>query len=842
MTPTRERPRPGRWYASPVYAGEERTQRARMLHRVVWTVMGAVTATNLLIALTQPSVRARALGALLFVDLFGLVLLWLSRRGRTRLASALLVVGLIGLVTTLATAAGGIRSPGVTMYFAFVLMAGVLLDLRAAIGAAILCAVLGTTLVVLELNGLLSAATDYGPITLLLLNFMYMTLVIVLTRLATASVSTALRRAESELGERAETERRLEMALRAGGIGVWEHVRGSNRYLFDERTFEIWGIPVSEDGTVTGDQLRATIHPDDAHLMGVMGRLEEGQARTVEHRIVHPDGSVRHVIVAGSVSRNAPDQPVRVVGMVRDVTDKRVADFERERLLHDLRERVKELTLLRNVTRVLGEKSFFDPSVLADVVRMLPAGWQYPEHAEARVRYLEQTYATPGWRETPWTMVGTIETTAGDGTIEVAYTRELPAADEGPFLTEERALIDSVAEMLSAFLESEHVERRRRALESQLRQSQKMEALGTLAGGIAHDFNNILTAIGGNLDLALADTKDDDVRGSLDEVKQAYERARELVRQILVFSRQEETPKEVIPLQPIVEEALRLTRKTIGPSVKVETVFADDLPPVFADAGRVHQIMMNLVTNAAYAMADKGGELRVELGRMTTRNALDEGLPAELRPGEYVRLSVSDTGVGMSPEILDRLFEPFFTTKGVAGTGLGLSVVHGIVHEHGGAIDVSSAPGEGTRFDVYFPAAAGDVQAVVGPDAPIPPGAGQRILCVDDEESIVFMLTRTLDRLGYRAIGFSDPVDALHAVRENPRGFDAVITDMGMPSMTGLELARSLHQIRPDLPVTISSGYAQQDPGSNGIAAWIQKPPSREQLAKVLADMLSGSI
>ena len=388
----------------------------------------------------------------------------------------------------------------------------------------------------------------------------------------------------------------------------------------------------------------------------------------------------------------------------------------------------------------------------------------------------------------------------------------------------------------------EESERKRERLEAQLRQSQKMEALGTLAGGIAHDFNNILSAVIGNLDLAISDTPPDaPSRKSLDEVAKATVRAAELVKRILLFSRKQESERRVIHLEPVVQEVVQLLRTSLPMRVHVQQRFERDVPTVSADTGQIHQIVMNLATNAIHAMAARGGTLTVELDRAVITGESDSPSP-DLVPGAYARISIRDTGVGMSAEILERLFEPFFTTKGHAGTGLGLSVVHGIVQEHDGAITVESVVGQGTVFRVYLPEAV--IAPVAAADARAAAhGDGQHILFVDDEEPIVFLMTRLLKRLGYTCTGFTSAEAALQAFRTEPMSFDAAITDLSMPDMTGLQLAQALVDIRPGFPVALASGYAsdmEHASQASAVVARISKPIVTEQLARTLRQMLGS--
>jgi PAS domain S-box-containing protein len=346
----------------------------------------------------------------------------------------------------------------------------------------------------------------------------------------------------------------------------------------------------------------------------------------------------------------------------------------------------------------------------------------------------------------------------------------------------------------------------RKKLEEQLRQSQKMDAIGTLAGGIAHDFNNILAAINGYTELSrMKLTENPEVHGYLESVLQASGRATELVRQILTFSRRQKVERRPIQLQPIVTEAFKLLRASIPSTIEFE-ISLKDAPVVLADATQIHQMLMNLGTNAWHAMKDRPGMLQVKLERYVV-DASHASLQARLHPGDYARLSVSDSGSGMDQETLKRIFEPFFTTKATGeGTGLGLAVVHGIMETHDGAVTVYSEPGEGTVFHLYFPAFAG-AETVASDLGEVPRGHGERILFVDDEELLVKLGQKALTALGYEVEIATQPAAALALVRADPQRFALVLTDQTMPGMTGVDLARQLLQIRPGLPIILLTGY-----------------------------------
>ena len=520
-----------------------------------------------------------------------------------------------------------------------------------------------------------------------------------------------------------------------------------------------------------------------------------------------------------------------------ELTERRLAEAERERLVVNLGERIKELRLLHAASRLLQQASGLDRLLLSELVARMPAAWLHANDACARIGFGQTVATSPGWRETPWVQTATFETSDGSGTLQVAYWHEHPAAHEGPFLLEERALIDSLAEMLRTHIERYVVERQRQAVEGQLRQAQKMEALGTLAGGIAHDFNNVLAAIGGNAELAALDAPPGaPIAESVQEILKANARARDLVRRILLFARRQEASRNLMALEPVVEEAFQLLRATLPRSIEIKTTMAPQLPSVRANDTQMHQVMMNLGTNAAYAMRERGGILSVELNAiMIDANASSQSPHlATLTAGRFLRLRIADTGSGMSPEVRERLFEPFFTTKGHAGTGLGLSVVHGIIRDHGGAIGVTSEPGIGTEFVIYLPAENDAVAPAAVLEGVILRGSGQHIMYVDDEADLCHVMARTFTRLGYRCTWFTDPVVALHEFRSAPHEFGAVLSDLQMPSMSGLDLARAVRAVRPDTPIAVVSGYSAEnivtDPDVRTVQ-WLSKPATLEELA-----------
>ncbi|MHC1743802.1 MAG: response regulator [Syntrophobacteraceae bacterium] len=386
--------------------------------------------------------------------------------------------------------------------------------------------------------------------------------------------------------------------------------------------------------------------------------------------------------------------------------------------------------------------------------------------------------------------------------------------------------------------ERKRAEQEREKLEAQLREAQKLEAIGTLAGGIAHDFNNILAPIIGYTEIALEDTPAaDPQRDFLEQVLKAANRAKELVRQILAFSRHEQE-KPMIPMNigTIVKEALNLLRATLPSTIEirrnVERGFA------VADGIQIHQMVVNLCTNAAHA-TEGGGILRVSLKEIVLHNGdLDVFAVPDLEPGHYLRLSVADSGHGMDPETIQRIFEPYFTTKEVGkGTGLGLSVVHGIVKRHRGKIVVQSELGRGSVFDVYLPSAQEKSAKPASIIESLPRGS-ERILLVDDEEMVAQMAAKMLTRLGYTVISQTSPIEALKSFYSNPQAFDLIISDFTMPGMTGIDLAQKIRVARADVPVILCTGFNERLLEENARDLGIQeiafKPLERSQLAELV--------
>jgi len=391
------------------------------------------------------------------------------------------------------------------------------------------------------------------------------------------------------------------------------------------------------------------------------------------------------------------------------------------------------------------------------------------------------------------------------------------------------------------------LEKERHAMELQLVQSQKMESLGTLAGGIAHDFNNILYPILGFSEMALDEvSKNSPARQCMREVLNSAERAKNLVEQILSFSRQYIEDFKPVALVPILNDALKLARATIPATIQIKTHYTVTRGTVSGTESQLHQIIMNLVTNAFHAMEDTGGILKIELDEAAL-TAADIPAGYNIDSGNFIVLKVQDSGHGMPAEVVKRIFEPYYTTRQKGkGTGLGLSITHGIIKSHGGFVTVDTAPESGTTFTVFLPRIDTPVSVTAADTAndDIPRGS-ENILLVDDEEQVVKLARKVLIKLGYNVHARTSSLEALALFRSKPESYDLVITDMTMPNMTGIELTQALMEIRPDIPIILCTGFSvmidEAKAKSLGIRAFVMKPIMKRKMARIIRQVLDDS-
>jgi len=410
----------------------------------------------------------------------------------------------------------------------------------------------------------------------------------------------------------------------------------------------------------------------------------------------------------------------------------------------------------------------------------------------------------------------------------------------GPIKVHGKELLYSIVHDITA---RKKAEKEKASLEAQLLHARKMESIGTLSGGIAHDFNNLLGIILGNAEMAMDDVPElHPAKFNLNEIRTASLRARDVVKQLLSFGRKTDPKQRPVKLVQIAEDALKFLRSSIPTSIEIrQNIPVDTDDSILADSTQINQVMINLCTNAAHAMEDTGGVMTIGIQNIYL-DQISAAVYPHLPPGNYVKLTVSDTGPGIDPEIKNRIFDPYFTTKEVGkGSGIGLSVVHGIVKNHNGAISVDSKFGKGTTFSILFPVAEEEAVIETEPVEKLSTG-NERILIVDDEESMAEIGRRRLERLGYRVEAKTNSIEALELFRADPDQFDLVITDMTMPHITGDKLVKEILKIRPDMPTILCTGFSEKIDEEKakeiGVREYIEKPFDRGKLSRLVRKVL----
>ena len=638
------------------------------------------------------------------------------------------------------------------------------------------------------------------------------------------------------------SEKRLQLALDATSEGLWDWDVPSGKVYRSPRYLKLVRRLPEED-TADFDFFKNTVHPDDLpRVLRAIEAHKAGQTETIhfEYRLIPQAASERWLRVRGqAVSRDADGAPLRIVGTLADVTRQKqseeallLAEQRRSLALEAAQAGTWEWDLQTNeniwsdeLWPIYGlEPGSCQPSYEAWVQIIHPDDRAQVEQAVSKAAQNGTSFRIE-WRLNP----------AGTEEPRWLMARGRPVRNQqGQIFRYLGIVIDITERKLN--------ELSRSRLETQLQQAQKMEAIGTLAGGIAHDFNNILAAILGYAEMA----RDAAPLGSvvirdLDKVLEAGGRAANLVRQILAFSRQHQA--EAIPIQPLylVKEAIKLLRPALPSTITINNRFGGKTRSILADPTQIHQIVMNLCTNAFHAMEQTGGVLEIGLTDVEL-SARDLAAHPEVKPGNFVKLTVADTGIGIAPEIREKIFDPYFTTKEVGrGTGLGLAIVHGIVSAAGGFLVCESELGHGAAFHVFFPAVT--TQAAKTNQGQLVDLAGhERLLLIDDEEILTDMGRIMLERLGYQVTTRTNSLEALAVFQNQPQAFDAVITDQTMPGMTGIDLARRMLQIRPDIPIILCTGYSslidEEQVGKLGIKGFAMKPLTKNGLGELIRKVL----
>lgn len=589
------------------------------------------------------------------------------------------------------------------------------------------------------------------------------------------------------------------------------------------------------------------VHPDSREAMSsylqdhVLGQHQEFDK---EYRIVDQGtGEEKWVHGLGHLRLDDENRPVEMFGTIQDITERKKDEEERDRLLHETGERIKELRCMYGVAQSIWIRGTLE-EIFQDVLALIPMGWQYPEITRGRICLDDREFVSSPFEETEWRQSADI-LVAGErrGSLEVFYLEERPELDEGPFLKEQRDLIEGIAQALSEAIEHRRAEEEKENAEEHLRMAQKMEAIGTLAGGIAHDFNNILGAIIGYAEMVHEDIVDGKApeAASVEQILKASERARELVQQILAYNREAGHEMKPVRIGMVVNEVLKLLRSALPTTIEIRSDVMAKADTAMADSTEIHQVLMNLCANAEHAMREDGGVLDVQL-QPVELDAESAATHMDIGPGSYLQLTVCDTGHGMEKADLDRIFDPFFTTKTKGeGTGMGLAVVQGIVKNLGGAVAVESEIGKGTLFRVLLPSLSVDIDAADDMEAPFPRGS-ERVLVVDDEAALRDVHSSMLLSLGYMVTTCASGKAAWEDFLDDPEAYDLVITDLTMPQLTGVDLAEMMLNLRPSLPIILVTGYAEkltpEDARAIGIREMIMKPLRKRELAAVVRRVL----
>lgn len=597
------------------------------------------------------------------------------------------------------------------------------------------------------------------------------------------------------------------------------------------------GFQSVEDLLSNSEDLGRQLYVDPQRLNTFIVEIETaGEVTAFECEARITDNRVIWLTISARVAERFGDGSFTIEGFASDFTERKQLEQAMKRSEH-------LLNLTGSIASVGGWEMDLDsmsPFLTEEVLRIYDLPLKYHLPPEQGITYyhpddmpkVQQAFRRAVEKGEPYDME--VRFISAKGNHKWIQTIGRPLVIDGK-LTKIYGSIQDITERKLA-------EKEKAQIETRLQQAQKMEAIGTLAGGIAHDFNNILSVILGYADLAIEEapvgTK---YQGFLKEILTATNRARDLVKQILTFSRQSQVDRISMKIQPLIKEGLKMLRSSIPTTISITENIDPKSGLILADATQIHQILMNLCTNAYHAMEPTGGTLSVTL-KNSYIDTDDQVELARIKAGKYVELAVSDTGIGISPDVIGSIFDPFFTTKESGkGTGMGLAIIHGIVSDYGGSITVDSELGKGSTFRVYFPLIQDGVARDLQEAGDLPNGS-ERILFVDDEEMLAEMSKQVLERLGYHVTIKSSSIEALSIFQNTPNNFDLVITDQTMPNMTGSDLARKMMQIRPDIPIILCTGFSniidEDSAKALGIKEFALKPLTKDALSKLIRKVL----
>ena len=665
-------------------------------------------------------------------------------------------------------------------------------------------------------------------------------------------------RLEKSSAELQVTMQRFKLATSSGHLGVWDLDVIGNILVWDDRMFELYGL--TRDGFPGGvEAWKNSLHPDDLGmaLAAFQAALRGEKEYDADFRVIHPDGTVRHIKADGVVIRDADGNAVRMIGINRDITERKRTEEELKKYRQGLEALVKEraealMTANKHLLQVSAYnrrliETSLDPLVtidgygkITDVNRATEKVTGYPRD------HLIGSDFSDYFTEPARAQVGYVKVFQEGEVKDYALELRHRNGTVTPVLYNASVVRDDSGEVLGVFAAARDITEHKHA-EDRLLHAQKLESLGVLAGGIAHDFNNLLMAIMGHTDLALAELSPvSPVREHLEEVEKASRRAADLCRQMLAYSGKGRFVIESLDLGEVVKEMADMLALSISKKANLQYRFSPDLPRIEADASQIRQVVMNLIINASEAIGDDPGIISLATGAMECDRAYLRGLGEgdKLPEGRYVFLEVTDTGSGMDKEMRKKIFDPFFTTK-FTGRGLGLAAVLGIVRGHRGTIKVYSEVGKGSTFKVLLPATGKAAMPVTGPKVPNEGWKGTgTVLLADDEEMVRQVGVSMLETLGFRVLTAADGQEAVEVFRAHMDEIRCVVLDLTMPRMDGEETFREIRRLHPGARVILTSGYNEQQVtqrfAGGGLAGFIQKPYKLNDFQSTLHQVLEG--
>ncbi len=842
------------WLSPPAFRKPALTLRARTFWQVSWGTFGVVAPAMLALIAMQPESTYRRLGTLLFMFVLVAGLHVVNRRGGTTLASWLFTLGLTLQVTWRAWDLGGLSSPLAPLYMLVMMIASLLLGTRGGAVIGLTCVAGGGWLAIMgELGALPQVALALPPRVLFVYLLIYVGIALVLQNLMARVLTETLNRAQDDFAERQRVQVRLGLALDAAGIGTWEKDPASKRIKADARLFDLYALERPPDGEIGFDTWLSRVHPvDRPRIDAVFSELMAGVPKvTVDFRALRPDGTMRFIQSAAAAVVDDESRLARVVGVDIDVTEGRVAEEVRERLVRDLSERVKELRLLQDTTRILQKHRGADRDLLELVLRRIPDAWQFPSDCQARLQYRDIDVKTDGWVDSVWQQHVTFTTQEGVGRIDVAYTAPHPEADVGPFLKEEQAVLESLAEILVSQLDLRIHERGLQELvairTAELRaakeaaESANREKTAFFAN-ITHEIRTPMNAILGYAQLLRGDANLTEAqRRQIEVIRSSGDHLLGIINDILEMSRIE-VGRVTISQEPFdLHALLDQVRSMFDAQAQIRglgfTCVWDEklVRGLQGDPRKVRQVVINLIGNAL-KFTERG---EVRLCARSQELSVDRCM---------ITIDVEDTGPGISAEDRQRVFTLYGqgesgTRKG--GTGLGLAISRNLARLLGGELSVESQVGRGSRFSFTFEASLAPLQVVIG--------AGQRrvwrrvraderrrkVLVVDDAQSNREVMRDAIERMGFE-VNTADSGE--HAIEVCERWQpDLVLMDVHMPGMGGIEAIRRLRKQGFASPIVVSTASIEVETRQRvlgeGIQGLLPKPHTQDELYQAIEGM-----